>query len=248
MEMWEVINDDEEKVIWQRGNWGKARISNLILSRTLLIFFHGCFIYFIMDCLVIWLLHYPWKLGLFFLDLSPPSLGRISSGTHIFLYLPSPIFLVRKKNMEEYRDIMLFISLGHGKLSYSSSMELIYKMFFGCSVRSIVILNLDCYGGGRHPWGHPMPEYLEKVCVTFVHEIFLIVWLVSWFSIIKNSCKCCLSLPLIMFGIGILLELIDELGGIPSFLVCHCTIYADNSADSRCIALCIIMYLKSIFS
>ncbi|RRT59328.1 hypothetical protein B296_00042514, partial [Ensete ventricosum] len=35
-------------------------------------------------------------------------------------------------------------------------------MFFGCSVRSIVILNLDCYGGGRHPWGHPMPEYLEK--------------------------------------------------------------------------------------
>ncbi|XP_065048224.1 diacylglycerol kinase 3-like isoform X2 [Musa acuminata AAA Group] len=36
------------------------------------------------------------------------------------------------------------------------------KIQIPSSVRSIVILNLDCYGGGRHPWGHPMPEYLEK--------------------------------------------------------------------------------------
>ncbi|CAL9199935.1 unnamed protein product [Musa hybrid cultivar] len=34
--------------------------------------------------------------------------------------------------------------------------------FLGCSVRAIVLLNLDSYGGGRHPWGRPMPEYLEK--------------------------------------------------------------------------------------
>ncbi|RWW19137.1 hypothetical protein GW17_00016830 [Ensete ventricosum] len=32
----------------------------------------------------------------------------------------------------------------------------------GLSVRAIVLLNLDSYGGGRHPWGRPMPEYLEK--------------------------------------------------------------------------------------
>ncbi|XP_009770871.1 diacylglycerol kinase 7-like isoform X3 [Nicotiana sylvestris] len=30
------------------------------------------------------------------------------------------------------------------------------------SVRSIVTLNLPSYGGGRNPWGHLKPEYLEK--------------------------------------------------------------------------------------
>ncbi|KAJ0984240.1 hypothetical protein J5N97_002596 [Dioscorea zingiberensis] len=30
------------------------------------------------------------------------------------------------------------------------------------SVRAIVALNLHNYGGGRHPWGNPKPEYLEK--------------------------------------------------------------------------------------
>ncbi|XP_010914097.1 diacylglycerol kinase 7 isoform X2 [Elaeis guineensis] len=29
-------------------------------------------------------------------------------------------------------------------------------------VRAIVALNLRNYGSGRHPWGHPKPEYLEK--------------------------------------------------------------------------------------
>ncbi|XP_008779557.1 diacylglycerol kinase 7-like [Phoenix dactylifera] len=29
-------------------------------------------------------------------------------------------------------------------------------------VRAIVVLNLQNYGSGRHPWGHPKPEYLEK--------------------------------------------------------------------------------------
>ncbi|KAG1326456.1 diacylglycerol kinase 7 [Cocos nucifera] len=29
-------------------------------------------------------------------------------------------------------------------------------------VRAIVALNLQNYGSGRHPWGHPKPEYLEK--------------------------------------------------------------------------------------
>ncbi|WOK94052.1 hypothetical protein Cni_G02754 [Canna indica] len=32
----------------------------------------------------------------------------------------------------------------------------------GSSVRGIVFLNLDSYGGGSHPWGHPKPEYLEQ--------------------------------------------------------------------------------------
>ncbi|KAK4344445.1 hypothetical protein RND71_037539 [Anisodus tanguticus] len=31
------------------------------------------------------------------------------------------------------------------------------------SVRSIVTLNLPSYGGGRNPWGHLKPDYLEKV-------------------------------------------------------------------------------------
>ncbi|XP_065011840.1 diacylglycerol kinase 7-like isoform X1 [Musa acuminata AAA Group] len=30
------------------------------------------------------------------------------------------------------------------------------------SVRAIVLLNLDNYAGGGHPWGYPTPEYLEK--------------------------------------------------------------------------------------
>lgn len=30
------------------------------------------------------------------------------------------------------------------------------------SVRAIVALNLQNYGSGRHPWGRPKPEYLEK--------------------------------------------------------------------------------------
>ncbi|URE12517.1 DAGKa [Musa troglodytarum] len=29
-------------------------------------------------------------------------------------------------------------------------------------VRAIVLLNIDNYAGGRHPWGHPAPEYLEE--------------------------------------------------------------------------------------
>ncbi|URE44137.1 Diacylglycerol kinase [Musa troglodytarum] len=36
----------------------------------------------------------------------------------------------------------------------------------GLSVRAIVLLNLDSYGGGRHPWGRPMPEYLEKAAAV----------------------------------------------------------------------------------
>nr|XP_016507491.1 PREDICTED: diacylglycerol kinase 7-like [Nicotiana tabacum] len=31
------------------------------------------------------------------------------------------------------------------------------------SVRSIVTLNLPSYGGGRKPWGHLKPEYMEKI-------------------------------------------------------------------------------------
>ncbi|KMZ72445.1 Diacylglycerol kinase [Zostera marina] len=30
------------------------------------------------------------------------------------------------------------------------------------SVRAIVVLNLPNYGSGRHPWGSPKPDYLEK--------------------------------------------------------------------------------------
>ncbi|WOL08598.1 diacylglycerol kinase 3 [Canna indica] len=36
------------------------------------------------------------------------------------------------------------------------------KITVPSSVRSIVILNLDSYGSGSHPWGNPTPEYLEQ--------------------------------------------------------------------------------------
>ena len=42
-----------------------------------------------------------------------------------------------------------------------------------CSVRSLVALNLNNYGSGRHPWGNLSPEYMEKVYSSFFF-LFLI--------------------------------------------------------------------------
>ncbi|XP_074570006.1 diacylglycerol kinase 3-like [Curcuma longa] len=36
------------------------------------------------------------------------------------------------------------------------------KIPIPASVRSLVLLNLDSYGSGSHPWGHPTPEYLDQ--------------------------------------------------------------------------------------
>lgn len=54
--------------------------------------------------------------------------------------------------------------------------------FFYYSVRSIVVLNLHNYGSGRHPWGHPKPEYLEKVCI-----LTFFVWNASYLYYDNNE-------------------------------------------------------------
>ncbi|CAN6985578.1 hypothetical protein IGI04_000685 [Brassica rapa subsp. trilocularis] len=47
----------------------------------------------------------------------------------------------------------------HIKKAYCSEWE---EILIPKSVRSIVVLNLDNYGSGRHPWGNLKPNYLEK--------------------------------------------------------------------------------------
>lgn len=40
-----------------------------------------------------------------------------------------------------------------------------------CSVRSLVALNLNNYGSGRHPWGNLTPEYMEKVYSSLFYPL-----------------------------------------------------------------------------
>ncbi|XP_042394958.1 diacylglycerol kinase 3-like [Zingiber officinale] len=62
---------------------------------------------------------------------------------------------VRTPNLRGLKNILSL----HVKKVNSKEWE---KIPIPTSVRSLVLLNLDSYGSGRHPWGHPSPKYLDQ--------------------------------------------------------------------------------------
>ncbi|KAG6508220.1 hypothetical protein ZIOFF_033592 [Zingiber officinale] len=70
---------------------------------------------------------------------------------------------VRTPNLRGLKNILSL----HVKKVNSKEWE---KIPIPTSVRSLVLLNLDSYGSGRHPWGHPSPKYLDQVDITHLSD------------------------------------------------------------------------------
>ncbi|KAG6504771.1 hypothetical protein ZIOFF_037118 [Zingiber officinale] len=85
---------------------------------------------------------------------------------------------VRTPNLRGLKNILSL----HVKKVNSKEWE---KIPIPTSVRSLVLLNLDSYGSGRHPWGHPSPKYLDQVDITHLSD-----WQFYLSSFAYHPCHC----------------------------------------------------------